>query len=359
MNKKSFFSENLLQWYKPESRPLPWKGIKNPYYIWLSEIILQQTRVAQGLPYYLKFTENYPTVCDLAAASEDEVLKLWEGLGYYSRARNLHSAAKDIAEKRNGIFPETYADIRTLKGVGDYTASAIASFAYNLPHAVIDGNVYRVLARYFGIGLSIDRSEGKNKFRELADSLLNKNQPGLYNQAIMDFGATQCTPSTPDCSKCPFITHCSAYSKGEVNKLPVKTKKIKKKDRYFYYLILKRNEQVLLGKRDNKDIWAGLYEFPLVETDKKIEKSKLAEILRNNPDWNYCLTESDNSFIISETFKQTLTHQKINAVFIETECTFGFNLKTGYKFVLSKSLSNYAFPKIIRKYLETKTTDFP
>ena len=225
---------------------MPWKGEKNPYLIWLSEIILQQTRVEQGLPYYERFRENYPTVTDLANAPEDEVMKLWEGLGYYSRARNLHATAKMIDQEMDSIFPTTHAEILKLKGVGPYTAAAIASFAYNLPHAVVDGNVYRVLSRFFGIETPIDSTSGKKEFAQLAQDLIDKKQPGNYNQAIMDFGATHCMPKKPKCSQCLLRKNCKALLNNKVTSLPIKIKKIKKQTRYFNYLVINQNKHCLL-----------------------------------------------------------------------------------------------------------------
>ncbi|NJN78344.1 MAG: A/G-specific adenine glycosylase, partial [Saprospiraceae bacterium] len=229
-NQKKDFTPNLLFWFSKNYRPMPWKGERNPYYIWLSEIILQQTRVEQGLPYFLKFKENYPTIKDLAAATEDEVMLLWQGLGYYSRARNLHFTAKYITYELDGIFPNTYSEIIRLKGVGSYTAAAIASFAYNLPHAVVDGNVYRVLSRYFGIHTPIDSTEGKKQFEKLANDLIDKERAADYNQAIMDFGATHCTPRNPSCSACILSSNCIGFNTQKNDILPVKTKKIKKKE---------------------------------------------------------------------------------------------------------------------------------
>ena len=224
-NTKHFFTKNLMAWFATNHRPMPWKGEKNPYLIWLSEIILQQTRVEQGLPYFLKFKENYPTVTDLANAPEDEVMRMWQGLGYYSRARNLHFTAKHIAYDLNGVFPKTYVEILKLKGVGTYTAAAIASFAYDLPNAVVDGNVYRVLARYFGIETPIDSTIGKKEFTKLAYELLDNKRPADYNQAIMDFGATQCKPKKPNCINCPLNQKCIGFNTQKIDTLPIKTKK--------------------------------------------------------------------------------------------------------------------------------------
>lgn len=354
MNKKTFFTKKLLEWYHPDERPLPWKAIKNPYFIWLSEIILQQTRVQQGLPYYNKFVEKYPTITELAEAPEDDVFKLWEGLGYYSRARNLHFAAKTVATDFQGVFPNTYEDIRSLKGVGEYTAAAIASFAYSLPHAVVDGNVYRVLARFFGINTPIDTTKGKKEFSALASELLDQKQPALYNQAIMDFGATHCTPKKPNCSSCLHQKHCAAFQANQVSDLPVKSKKIKKKDRYFYYLILNNGNQTYISKRTGKDIWANLYEFPQIEMDKQVEGLFLMEALEETSDWK-TLFENQSTVLqsISKKYKQTLSHQKISALFLEIEVKSSFFCENKNLIAIErKKIKNFAFPKIITNYLE-------
>ena len=275
--KKSHFSKILMDWYEPDARPMPWKAEKNPYLVWLSEVILQQTRVEQGLPYFQRFKNRYPAVEDLANAPEDELMKLWEGLGYYSRARNLHSTAKFIANVLNGIFPTAYNDILKLKGVGPYTASAISSFAFGLPHAVVDGNVYRVLSRIFGIDDAIDSTKGKNNFNSLAQELLDKENPAEYNQAIIDFGAIQCSPKSPSCEDCPFNGQCFAFLNNQVDLFPVKSKKIKKKTRFFNYLILNSNDKLLIGKRSEKDIWRNLYEFPIIETNSLITIQELLD----------------------------------------------------------------------------------
>ncbi len=246
---------------------MPWRGTTNPYKVWLSEIILQQTRVVQGLPYYQRFISNYPTITDLANAPEEEVLKLWQGLGYYSRAKNLHHTAQYIATELGGIFPKTYKELVKLKGIGDYTASAIASFCYNEPCPVVDGNVYRVLSRVFGIATPINSTQGAKEFKALAHECLDKANAGVYNQAIMEFGALQCTPQSPNCANCVLRDHCWAFHHNKVNELPVKLKKITIKKRYFNYLVwLNPYGQTLLQKREGKDIWHGLYEFPLLET---------------------------------------------------------------------------------------------
>ncbi len=357
MNKEttdlSFFTKGLLKWFKKNDRPLPWKGEKNPYYIWLSEIILQQTRVEQGLPYFEKFKQHFPTIKDLADASEDTVMKLWEGLGYYSRARNLHATAKFIAYNLDGIFPATHEEILKLKGVGPYTAAAIASFAYKLPHAVLDGNVYRVLARVFGIETPIDSTIGKKQFAQLADQLLDKKRPDVYNQAIMDFGATQCVPANPNCTICPFQKKCIAFAKQIITTLPVKIKKIKKRERYFNYLLIKCEDTILLHKRTEKDIWQNLYDFPLIESTAILTKEELIatdffeDLFKNTP---YEFTKR------SKPFKQLLTHQKIIAVFNEISLKkLPKSIPSSFIPINQKNIPKFAFPKIIDWYLKDKS----
>lgn len=262
------FSSRLLDWYATHGRELPWRGISDPYRIWISEIILQQTRVVQGYAYYLRFIERFPSVEVLAEASQDEVLKYWQGLGYYSRARNLHAAAQQVVSL--GGFPTTYEGVRALKGVGDYTAAAIVSFAYHLPHAVVDGNVYRVLARYFNLDAPIDTAAGKKLFQTLAQELLPHQEVSNYNQAIMDFGALQCVPKSPDCCQCPLLDTCAGWAERRVDVLPVKQHTTKVRDRYFAYVYVSWEGQVLLRQRSGNDIWKGLYELPLVESDQEI-----------------------------------------------------------------------------------------
>jgi len=271
------FSNRLIYWYLQNDRDLPWRKTKNPYFIWLSEIMLQQTRVHQGLSYYITFTKEFPTVFDLAKASESKVLKLWQGLGYYSRARNLHHSAKYIAKDLDGKFPSTYEEIKKLKGVGDYTASAISSICFNESQAVVDGNVYRVLSRYFGIKTPINSSAGIKEFKELAQTLIDPKQPGSYNQAIMDFGALHCKPQNPLCETCPLNDSCIALAKKTIKQLPVKEQKIKIRKRYFNYLVfISDDNKTMLSERKGKGIWQGLYEFPLIETEKGISKEELS-----------------------------------------------------------------------------------
>ncbi|WP_034060827.1 A/G-specific adenine glycosylase [Lacinutrix jangbogonensis] len=260
-------TNKLIAWYSINKRDLPWRNTNNPYFIWLSEIILQQTQVAQGLPYYLSFTSKFPTVFDLAKAEESQVLKLWQGLGYYSRARNLHASAKYIVEDLDGQFPNTYKEIIKLKGVGDYTASAIASICFNENTAVVDGNVYRALSRIYDIATPINTGKGFKEFKALAQELIDIEQPATFNQAIMEFGARQCKPKNPDCSVCPFNMKCLALEKNSIGELPVKLKTLKVKKKFFNFIVMVSSDQkTILEKREGKGIWQNLYQFPLIET---------------------------------------------------------------------------------------------
>lgn len=352
-----FFTKNLLAWHAGHYRLMPWKGERNPYLVWLSEIILQQTRVEQGLPYFERFKAAYPTVTDLANAPEDEVMKRWEGLGYYSRARNLHAAAKYIAYELKGSFPNTYDEIRLLKGVGDYTAAAIASFAYDMPHAVVDGNVFRVLSRFFGIETPIDSTVGKKEFTALAQQLLvlgiGYSTPSAYNQAIMDFGATHCTPAAPKCETCPLQPHCVAFLGRKTATLPVKSKKMERRQRFFNYLIINRLDEVFIKKRIEKDIWQNLYEFPLIETEalhddrQFLSKNKTSQAWFGETGWQLLRVSSPQ--------RQELTHQRIVATFWELEVGADFLPKEeGWMAVKRVNLANFAFPKIVDLYLKQK-----
>ncbi|MCU0347248.1 MAG: A/G-specific adenine glycosylase [Saprospiraceae bacterium] len=361
-----FFAKKLLEWHDVHHRPMPWKGERNPYLVWLSEIILQQTRVEQGLPYFERFKAAYPTVADLANAPEDEVMKNWEGLGYYSRARNLHATAKHIAYVLNGSFPTTYEGIRSLKGVGDYTAAAIASFAYDLPHAVVDGNVYRVLSRFFGIETPIDTTAGKKQFAQLAQQLfeISDSQPpnpqsaipnpkSKYNQAIMDFGATHCTPAAPKCKTCPMSEQCVAFLEKRTGSLPVKSKKMERRQRFFNYLIFNRLNEVFVKKRSEKDIWQNLYEFPLIETDSLqdshhfLTKDKTCQAWLGDSDWRLLRSSAPQ--------RQELTHQRIVATFWELEVSADFLLKeNGWIATEREKLDNFAFPRVIDLYINQK-----
>jgi len=276
------FSTKLINWYTVNKRDLPWRSTNNPYYIWLSEIILQQTQVVQGTPYYHAFTSQFPTVYDLAKANEEDVLKLWQGLGYYSRARNLHWSAKYIVKELDGVFPDTYKDILKLKGVGDYTASAIASICFNEVTAVVDGNVYRALSRIFGIETPINSTSGQKEFKALAQQLIDKQQPAIFNQAIMEFGARQCKPKNPDCSVCPFKKGCLALKENKIDVLPVKLKKTKVTKKYFNFIvIISKNEKTILEQRVGSGIWQNLYQFPLIETEKPSTYNNIKSKIEN------------------------------------------------------------------------------
>lgn len=308
------FSKTLNHWYSNNKRELPWRQTKDPYYIWLSEIILQQTQVAQGLPYYSKFVEEFPSVFHLANAEESSVLKSWQGLGYYSRARNLHATAKYIANELNGEFPNTYKDLLKLKGIGDYTASAIASICFNKTEAVVDGNVYRVLARYFGIDTPINSSKGAKEFKQLAQELIDKKNPAEFNQAIMEFGATQCKPQSPDCSICPFKTSCIAFNKNRISELPVKIKSAKAKKKYFNFLVfIDKDQKTILEKREGKGIWQNLYQFPLIEADKNLEFGDFKKLAQNH----HLLKESsfELSLYNDDVIIHKLSHQHLYTKF--------------------------------------------
>jgi A/G-specific adenine glycosylase len=308
------FSKTLIQWYLQNKRDLPWRNSTNPYIIWLSEIMLQQTRVAQGLPFFLRFTEAFPTVFDLANASEEQVLKLWQGLGYYSRARNLHKTAKQIAFELKGEFPKTYNDLLQLKGVGEYTAAAIASFTYNENVPVVDGNVFRVLSRYFDIETDIASAGGKKEFTQLASELLPKGKANEFNQAIMEFGALLCVPKNPDCQNCVFNDSCLALQKKKVAQLPVKSKKLKVRHRYFNYLVFSDiDNNTLIHKRTQKGIWHNLYEFPLLETEIIETEENILALIKNQ---NFIKNSIQNIQLFNpQTIVHKLSHQHLNIKF--------------------------------------------
>jgi A/G-specific adenine glycosylase len=350
MKNKKFFFEILVKWNRIENiREMPWKGEKDPYKIWISEIILQQTRVQQGLAYYNRFIQAWPDIKSLAAAAEQEVYKLWEGLGYYSRCKNLIASAKYINDQRGGRFPKKYEDILSLRGIGNYTASAIASFAFNQPYAVLDGNVFRVLARFFGIQIPVDTTEGKKLFGLLSRDLIDKTNPGEYNQAIMDFGAVVCKPVLPLCDACRLQRKCIAYQKDLVNILPIKEKSITKRERFFNYLMVEHGNKMYVKQRTDKDIWQNLYEFILIETQSLIAEKKFLKtvaftsLFRNN---NYKVTK------ISKIFSQKLTHQTITGRFFHIAIkTAGMPLQK-YIPVSPEELAMLPFPKFINAYLK-------
>jgi len=341
-----FFTTQLMEWnFKCNRRKMPWKGEKNPYRIWLSEIILQQTRVEQGLNYYNRFICTFPDVQQLAAAPEEEVFKLWEGLGYYSRCRNMIATAKEITTVHNGVFPDTYESIIQLKGIGPYTAAAIASFAFNLPHAVVDGNVYRVLARYFGISLLVDSNEGKLYFSRLANELLDKSVPGIFNQAIMDLGATICKP-LPLCMECPVNEKCVAFNTNSVRLLPIKGKKTIKKTRWFYYIIAEYNGSFLIKKREGKDIWQNLHEFILLESESELFKEEVfqSKIFQQ-------VAAGAEIIQISGVGHQHLTHQTIKGQFFHIQLSKPLFLP-GYRLEQGTEIAKLAFPKYINRHFE-------
>lgn len=334
----SDFTLSILRWFETHKRALPWRETKDPYAIWLSEVILQQTRIQQGQAYWERFMHRWPTVFALAAASEDEVLREWQGLGYYSRARNLHTAAHQIVT--SGSFPTTYNEIRKLKGVGDYTAAAIASIAFDLPHAVVDGNVYRVLSRYFGIDTPINSTEGKKLFAALAQEMLPVDQPSAFNQAMMDFGAIQCTPQSPDCSMCPLVETCEACRLKRITELPVKLKTIKIRKRHFsyYYIRYKKGDEVYtaIRQRGGGDIWQGLWEPLMIEGDVE-------------PDIFYHARKT----ILRREVKHILTHQHLFADFYLVETEKKPTLGDDFLWIIEEDLDQYALPRLVELLVES------
>lgn len=344
------FTNLLIEWYLQNKRDLPWRNTTNPYPIWLSEIILQQTRVAQGMPYFYAFLESFPTVKELAIADEQQVLKLWQGLGYYSRARNLHQTAQYIANELDGVFPNSYAGLIQLKGIGEYTAAAIASFAYNEPVPVVDGNVFRVVSRYFGIESDISTGKTKKEFTALAAELLSKEQPALFNQAIMEFGAMHCTPKNPDCENCIFNSSCVALQKGLVGQLPFKSKKIKIRKRYFNYIILQdKKGNTKIQQRTDKGIWHNLYEFPLFETTQEEGFETIAPLIKNDTDFGDSVVSIQEANPISLIHK--LSHQHLYIKFWKV--TVNNTLTDG---VNPEQLRTFPFPIVIHNFIEEDAT---
>lgn len=346
MNKNKEFSNILILWYLKNKRDLPWRKTREPYLIWLSEIILQQTQIKQGTSYYLKFVENFSNISLLAEADEKSILKLWQGLGYYSRARNLHKTARHISHNLNGVFPDNYQDLKKLKGVGDYTASAIASFCYNLPEATVDGNVYRVLSRYFGIATPINSTKGIKEFKQLAQLLIDPDNPGTHNQAIMEFGALMCKPAKPHCSDCPLNTSCFALQNKQVNTLPVKINKVKIKKRHFNFIVINNNdEQTYIQQRNGNDIWKNLFQFPLYESTHEIEPEKIIEapifqeLLKNE---SYSISKFNQKQIIHK-----LTHQHLYTTFWVVD--LNAQIKNT---VLWKNLNTFALPTLIQNFVD-------
>ena len=346
-------STSLINWYKTHRRSLPWRATADSYKIWVSEIILQQTRVEQGIKYYYQFINKFPDIYSLGKANIDEVLKQWQGLGYYNRAKNMHHAANQIIHNYNGIMPDNYSELIKLKGIGPYTAAAVASFAYNEPVAVVDGNVKRVLARLFGFDKPVNSNAGEKYLQNLANSILNKDFPGIHNQAMIEFGAIQCTPGKPDCQQCPLSEICEAYNNNQVTLLPVKNAPKKKKNRYFYYLVIHQDEQyTYIKKRTQKDVWNSLYEFPLIERNTKTELNQITQ----TREWKQFFNGSTPKIThISEEYKHVLSHQNIFATFIEVKLPFQTNyLENNFLKISKQNLDQFAISRLIEKYLERK-----
>lgn len=343
-------TERLAIWYEKNRRYLPWRESSNPYHVWLSEIILQQTRVEQGTAYYIRFIELFPTVCDLAKATEDSVLRVWQGLGYYSRARNLHATAKLIVNEHQGVFPREYAAIRELKGIGDYTAAAISSIAFGLPYAVVDGNVNRVIARLFAIPDAVDTPTGRKQIAALAEELLDIKNPGNHNQAMMELGALICTPQNPHCNNCPVQEHCAGFVSKSQEMFPVKKGKPKVRNRYFSYLIfIDKNLKTLVRKREEKDIWQGLYEFPLIESKSATVQSELHSSLVTKHQYTH-----------SASYIHLLSHQRLHIVFmvcrVENLPIADWKNSISIRFDCA---DQYPLPRAITRYLsEVKNVSF-
>lgn len=347
---------DLHKWYAANHRVLPWRGITDAYRIWISEIVLQQTRVAQGFEYYNRFISRFPDVRSLAAADDDEVMKLWQGLGYYSRARNLLTAARQVVERFGGEFPTTYEGIRSLQGIGDYTAAAIASFAYGLPHAVVDGNVYRVLSRIYGIDTPIDTTEGKKLFAALADELLDRLDPGGYNQALMEFGALHCVPRSPRCGECIFADRCVALATRRVEELPVKQGRTVVKPRYFNYFYVCRGSDTWIRRREGRDIWRNLYELPLIETTEE----QPLELLQQGEAWNELFRGAGRVSVSSQVYgcKHILSHRVIHARFYVVEPA-DTPAMPGYVKIPVERLGDYAVSRLTEGFLEQLAENYP
>jgi A/G-specific adenine glycosylase len=341
------FSDELVNWYNENKRDLPWRHTTDAYTIWLSEVILQQTRVEQGMPYFYRFLEQYPTVSDFAAAHEDDILKLWQGLGYYSRGRNMLKTARVVQEQYQGVFPTSFDELIKLKGIGEYTAAAIASFSANEAKAVVDGNVYRVLARYFGISEPINSTGGKKTFQSLANNLLNKKNPGLHNQAMMEFGAMICKPKNPACGICPVRTGCYAFVNNATTNLPVKLKTVKIKERFLNYFVIANDRGILMKKRGETDIWANMYDFPLIETPIQLTLNELAVL----PETMAFFGDNVNLAEALPVKKHILTHQHLYVRFIILPQQ-PVKLKSDWVFIEVENLKRLALPKVIFIFLD-------
>lgn len=347
------FSQLLVEWYRVNKRDLPWRETTNPYFIWVSEVILQQTRVAQGIGYYNSFTEAFPTVFDLAKADIDEVLKVWQGLGYYSRARNMHTTAKELVANHGGRFPSTYSELIKLKGVGDYTASAIAAFAFKEPVAAIDGNVYRIFARLFDVATPIDTAQGKKELRAIAYAMLDTHAPDVYNQAIMDFGGTVCMPKKPHCLCCPAMELCAAFRNRRVDLLPVKAKKVKQRNRYFTYVVPFSKGVTFISKRSKNDIWQSLYEFPLIETDSQLS----VEQITSTNEWQGLFGSQQVEIVFfSEPQKYVLSHQHLYTRFIIVRMNDDdFYGSSEYQKVSVDEVGRYSTSRLIENFLAAES----
>lgn len=349
MSTPSWFSRQLAPWYRAGHRPLPWRETKDPFRIWLSEVILQQTRVDQGLAYYQRFLQRWPSVVDLAGASEEQVLKQWQGLGYYSRARNLLAAARQVVHGHGGRFPTTHAELVELKGVGDYTASAIASICFGKPDAVVDGNVYRVLARFAGIGTPIDSTEGRRQFKALATELLDPAHPGDHNQAVMELGATVCVPRNPLCDRCPLQSKCVAFSTGTTSELPVKAGRTKTRNRYFNYLHISTPNGLYMQQRGPGDIWQGLFELPLIESERPLKRQAILTTLNKTfgPGWKIIAG--------SERPAHVLSHQVIHATFWRAIPSKAFTIPAPWRLLPLESVRDLALPKLMEKWMDEQS----
>lgn len=344
------FTLALLKWFAQFGRELPWRGDTNPYHIWVSEVILQQTRVAQGITYYYRFLEHFPTIEALAAAPLDELMKVWQGLGYYTRARNLQAGAQQVMEQYGGRLPSTYAELLKIKGLGPYSAAAVASFAFGEAVPAIDGNVYRILSRVFGIFTPIDSTMGRKEFFALASELIDRQRPALFNQAMIDFGAMVCTFRHPLCVDCPMAERCYAYRNNMVQQMPTKGHKVRVRERFFYYLMLRRGDSTFVRRREGRDIWHSLYEFPLIEMPKQVSISELKAISQ----WTNLL--GDNAQVdvlsVSEPIKHQLTHITLYATFIIAELrSIPYSLRHDYRCVSIDSLSDFSVPRVIDAYM--------
>jgi A/G-specific adenine glycosylase len=348
------FKKSILAWYEKNARDLPWRKTRDPYMIWISEIILQQTRIGQGLGYYEKFISRFPGIEDLAGSTEEEVLKVWQGLGYYSRARNLHAASREIMKNHQGKFPNHYKDVIRLKGIGEYTAAAILSMSFGQPYPVVDGNVLRFISRYFGVYDRIDSTKGKKRILEIMHCHIGDKDPGIFNQSVMEFGALQCIPGKPDCENCPLRKSCHAFKSGSVGILPIKTRGKKQRNRYFNYLVIewenpKNQNHLFVRKREGTDVWKNLYDFPLIET---LKESSLQE-LQFSDEWKMILGNRDNYALTKESriFKHLLTHQIIFARFFKVRLHDPKQPSLPYLLIRNEEMKKYPVPRLIEEYL--------